>query len=275
MNTFTRAGHEGAKFFIGGEVEQTPAFGKKTLFVVGLQDTLAIISTAKSNNIQHIFLSANRSFDSVALVDDVYMVGDTLAADWATQLETLINKGYTVSLDYPAHKHVDVLKIISPAVWQSRNFIPVLSVAVPHVTTSNINLTIKIDDINFGATNPGVWCINHHEITDSNRFTSWDEYASDEILNVLSGPAADTPETPAAAPKGKAGKTMATAPVAAVAPAPVAPTTPVQNDNAVGLDTEVKPLIPETPADAPVEDVIKAISETVVPEQKAPIKKSV
>ena len=32
-----REGHEDTQFFIGQEVEHTPAFGKKTLFVVGIQ----------------------------------------------------------------------------------------------------------------------------------------------------------------------------------------------------------------------------------------------
>jgi hypothetical protein len=33
-----RDGHENVEYFIGGEVEQTPAYGKKTLFVVGYQN---------------------------------------------------------------------------------------------------------------------------------------------------------------------------------------------------------------------------------------------
>ena len=32
-----RPGHEDVKFFTGIEVEHTPAFGHKTLFVVGVQ----------------------------------------------------------------------------------------------------------------------------------------------------------------------------------------------------------------------------------------------
>ena len=37
-----RAGHEQVDFFVGTEVEHTPAFGRKTLFVVGVQDTSKI-----------------------------------------------------------------------------------------------------------------------------------------------------------------------------------------------------------------------------------------
>jgi hypothetical protein len=179
MDNFVRKGHEGVKFFVGPEVEKTPADGKKTLFVVGLQDTAKVEKLARENKTPHIFLSANRSFDSVEKVNGVYKVGNTLASDWEKQIHYLLDKGFTVSLDYPAHKHVYVLEILNRGIWQSRNFIPILSVAIPHVNTSSINLTVKIDDSNFMATNPGVWCMNHTEVTDSNRFTSWHEYADD------------------------------------------------------------------------------------------------
>jgi len=182
MEKFVRQGHENVKFFVGPEIEQTPAFNKKTLFVVGLQDTKQVEKLAREHKTPHIFLSANRSFDSVELKNGVYMVNDTLASDWEKQIHYLLDQGFMVSLDYPAHKHADVLKILNAGIWQSRNFVPVLSVAIPKVNTSSVNLTIKIDDVNFRATNPGVWCMNHHEITDSNRFTAWEEYGDDFVL---------------------------------------------------------------------------------------------
>ena len=37
-----RAGHEDVSFFIGTEVEHSPAFGLKTLFVIGVQDVLIL-----------------------------------------------------------------------------------------------------------------------------------------------------------------------------------------------------------------------------------------
>ena len=56
-----RAGHDDVDFFAGTEVERTPAFGKTTLFVVGLQpiDNIA----AKMAGCEHIFFGANHSFD--------------------------------------------------------------------------------------------------------------------------------------------------------------------------------------------------------------------
>ena len=46
-----RAGHEEVSFFIGTEVEHTPAFGLRTLFVVGLQDSQIIQQEAKNNDL--------------------------------------------------------------------------------------------------------------------------------------------------------------------------------------------------------------------------------
>ncbi len=187
MNDFVRKGHEDVQFFVGPEIEQTPAFGKKTLFVVGLQDTDVVEKIAREHKTPHIFLSANRSFDGLTLEDGTYVVvhssGTSAASAWEAQIHALLDKGFMVSLDYPAHKHDMVLKVLNAGIWQSRNFVPILSVAVPHVSTSSKNLTIKIDDINFRATNPGVWCMHHSEVTDSNRFTDWNEYIGDEIIS--------------------------------------------------------------------------------------------
>lgn len=183
MDNFTREGHAETRFFIGPEVEQTPAFNKKTLFVVGLEDTTLVENLARQEKVQHIFLSANRSFDCVQeITPGLFMVGENNAKAWNDQIQHLLDKGFMVSLDYPAHKHEMVLRILNKTVWQSRNFVPILSVMVPHVSNSNINLTVKIDDINFKATNPGVWCMHYREVTDSNRFTDWQDYGSDTVL---------------------------------------------------------------------------------------------
>lgn len=179
---FVREGHDGVRFFIGAEIEHTPAHGKKTLFVVGLESTTLVLKMAREHKVQHVFLSANRSFDSLDLVNGTYMVGDTEASDWAVQVRELLTAGFMVSVDYPAHKHKMALQIFDKFTWNSRNFVPILSVPVPSVSTSNVNLTIKIDDVSFNETNPGVWCLSHQQVTDSNRFTNWNEYGEDQIL---------------------------------------------------------------------------------------------
>ena len=44
-----REGHENIDLFIGQEVEHTPAYGQKTLFVAGLQDTNKILDILKNH----------------------------------------------------------------------------------------------------------------------------------------------------------------------------------------------------------------------------------
>lgn len=171
-----RQGHENAVFFIGSEVEHTPANSKKTLFVVGRPALNEIESIASKNRVTHIFMGANHSFSILDNDPEWYYWNDTITR--------LLDLGYWVTLDYEAHLHVEVLKMFTPGVWQSRLFVPLLSVRIPKVQTSSPNLTIKIDDVDFRATNAGVWCLHHHEITDSNRFTDWQEYEADSLIEV-------------------------------------------------------------------------------------------
>ena len=201
-----RDGHNNVAFFIGPEVEHTPAYSKKTLFVVGQQDVASIMKHAKEHNVGHIFMGANHSFDASTPVSSY----------WNSTITDLLDRGYWVSLDYPAHQHETVLKSLSPGVWQSRIFVPLLSVRIPCVQMSSPNLTVKIDDVDFNGTNPGVWCMHFREVTDSNRFTDWNEYSTDFVI-----------------------KEEALAPF-------VHRSTPVINDQEIGLDPEaVSKLKPE------------------------------
>lgn len=171
-----RDGHNSVKFFIGGEVEKTPAFSKKTLFVVDFQDTNRIESLAREHKAPHIFLGANHSFDASYPTE-------YFSKCWNDQITYLLDKGFMVTLDYQAHQHETVLKMLNAGIWQCRNFVPLLGVRIPNIETSSPNLTIKIDDIDFKATNPGVWCMHFKEITDSNRFTDWLEYETDVTIS--------------------------------------------------------------------------------------------
>jgi hypothetical protein len=42
---------------------------------------------------------------------------------------------------------------------------------------------VKIDDKDFQATNPGVWCHRLHNLMDEQRFTNWEEYKNDKIVD--------------------------------------------------------------------------------------------
>jgi len=41
---------------------------------------------------------------------------------------------------------------------------------------------IKLDDADFRATNPGVWCWSVRDMIDDKHFTDWAEYGDDETL---------------------------------------------------------------------------------------------
>lgn len=168
-----RTGHKNKSFFVGPEVEHTPAFSKRTLFVIGKQDVEKIIELARENKTPHVFMGANHSFEVDPTDGTMY---------WDQTITALLDRGFWVTLDYPAHQHRSVLLMLNPEVWHSRLFVPLLRVEIPNVQTSSSNLTVKIDDVGFNATNPGVWCMNFNEVTDSNRFTGWIEYESDVIV---------------------------------------------------------------------------------------------
>ena len=122
-----RIGHENTAFFIGPEVEHTPAFSRKTLFVVGKQDVEKILKLAREHKVTHIFMGANHSF----VVDPT---DGTLY--WDKTITELLDRGFWVSLDYPAHQHESVLKILNAGIWQSRIFVPLLRVEIPKIQTS-------------------------------------------------------------------------------------------------------------------------------------------
>jgi hypothetical protein len=245
-----REGHDNVTFFIGPEVEQTPAFSKKTLFVVGKQDISTIESIARTHRIQHIFMGANHSFEYDPEDKSTY---------WKDTITKLLDKGFWVTLDYPAHEHEQVLTMFSAGVWQSRMFIPMLRVCIPKIETSSPNLVVKIDDVDFKATNRGVWCAHFHELTDSNRFTDWQDYGTDVVIKkTVEVQPSDAPAKPVetvlvnAVPKKKLEISdfvkPSTAPVV-VKPAPKAAA--VIDTNPMGLDVDAASAlnnVPEVPA---------------------------
>ena len=172
-----RDGHNNVAFFVGPEVEHTPAYSKRTLFVVGKQDVAEILKQANSNRTTHIFMGANHSFSVDPSDGTLY---------WDKTITALLDKGFWVTLDYQAHEHKNVLMMLNAGIWQSRLFVPLLGVRIPNIETSSPNLTVKIDDVDFKATNRGVWCMHFHEVTDSNRFTDWQDYESDTVIESTS-----------------------------------------------------------------------------------------
>ena len=160
-------------FFVGTEIEHTPAHGMKTLFVVGVQDTNKIISLAKERKCNHIYFGANQSFHTEGVND---VAGWT---PWEKMIKTCLEADFWCTLDFDIRETEGLLE--SPLV-EYRRFIPQISVKLPYIKQLGYNATLKIDDKDFAATNPGVWCHNLQDLMSRNRFTDWDQYGKDEII---------------------------------------------------------------------------------------------
>jgi hypothetical protein len=166
-----REGHENIKFFRGLEVEHTPAFNKYTLFVVGVQSLEHI--AANLNGAEHIYFGANMSFPNPGVNEYEVWV------EWTNMIMQCLDKGYTCTLDIDV-KSVEGL--VECGLTEHHNFIPMISVKLPYLQQLGYNAIIKLDDKDFKATNPGVWCHSLHDLTDRNKFTDWSKYTNDETV---------------------------------------------------------------------------------------------
>jgi hypothetical protein len=168
-----RDGFDNVTFFYGVEVEHTPAAGKRTLFVVGVQSQEAITQALALNKIEHIYFGANMSFPKCDVKDhDVWQ-------SWENMIIPFLQKGYLCTLDVD---NSCVEGLAEGALCGYNNFIPMISVKLPYIQLLNYNATLKLDDRDFKATNPGVWCHSLHNLKDRNVFTDWSEYTKDEPL---------------------------------------------------------------------------------------------
>ena len=172
-----RPGHEDTEFFVGSEVEHTPAHGLRTLFVVGLRTQQAIDQALRDANfgdmpepIRHIFFGANHSYDP-GTVDEI--------DQWEKLISLYLQRGFLCSLDIPMSQ---VEMFHEGGLCEHRNFIPQIRVSIPYIRLWNYNTMLKIDDRDFAATNPGVWCHSLHELQCRETFTDWNQYQKDRTL---------------------------------------------------------------------------------------------
>ena len=173
-----RAGHENVDFFVGTEVERTPAFGRRTLFVVGVQPIQNIQDWLddyhsyedRSYHIEHVFFGANHSFNPQTPEE---------WRKWESMITYFLLRGYLCTLDIPIGA---VEEFNDGSLCDYRNFIPQIRVSVPYTKLWNYNTMLKIDDKDFDATNPGVWCHSLHSLMSRETFTSWDDYRGDSKL---------------------------------------------------------------------------------------------
>jgi len=172
-----RPNHQDCKFFLGREVEHTPVLGHKTLFVIGCQpahDIEAILNdpyTAVGGAVTHLYFGANHSFDPQSKED---------LRQWEDLICTFLNQGFWCTLDFDV-SHTELVAETS-LIKYNTFFIPMISVQIPHVQLMNYNAVVKIDDRDFAATNPGVWCHSLHDLQTRDAFTAWTQYSGDEVL---------------------------------------------------------------------------------------------
>jgi len=157
------------EYFVGEEIEHTPAYLLKTLFVVGVKAPEQITDIATKHECDHVYFGANQSFDGEEI------------GDWVTQIEHMLRLGYKVTLD------LDITHVQKKCKWLKQlnefdSFITQLSVKLPNIEQYNDNTTIKLDDVDFNATNEGVWCHSLDKLKDFDKMTIWSEYGKDEII---------------------------------------------------------------------------------------------
>ena len=158
-------------FFTGMEVEKTPAYGMKTLFVTGLQEVTQIRDYVKQERCEHIFFGANHSYAPVT--SDEFQ-------DWEYMIQTFLDDGIMCSLDIPST--INIEWFLDGGLIEHDSFIPQIRVVVPYIKQWNYNTMVKIDDKGFEESNPGVWCHSLHSFMDHEQFTPWSKYGLDKVL---------------------------------------------------------------------------------------------
>jgi hypothetical protein len=167
---------EDTNFFIGTEVEHTPMYGQRTLFVIGLQNPKEILARALNNKCAHIYLGANQSFNPSHTSKDPDVQS---WRDWDFMVMELLKNDIWVTLDYDVKYHETILDY---GMTEYDTFIPMISVKLPFIGQLGYNACIKLDDKDFRATNPGVWTHKVHDLMDRKVYTDWTKYTKDEII---------------------------------------------------------------------------------------------
>jgi hypothetical protein len=167
---YTSGEVDNAVMFLGTEVERTPAYGMKTLFVVGIQDPGDIVDTANFYGAKHIYLGANQSFN----LDYCDIL------DWNDMFYALKEADFWITLDYDAKYYTEVLE--SGYDFEYDRFVPMISVKLPYINHLGYNACIKLDDSDFRKSNHGVWVHRVHDLQDTGEFTDWSKYTQDRII---------------------------------------------------------------------------------------------
>jgi hypothetical protein len=159
-----------AVYFVAKEVEQTPAFEQTTLFLVGKRPADEIINTAKQHNCTNVYFGTGNTF---------YPADSTDWDEWDKMISAVLAAGFWATLDFDVSLAQGVHEM---TVASHNKFIPMIAVKLAYTGLFNYNATLKIDDIDFDKSNPGVWCWPLSKLLDRDRFTDWTKYEDDTIL---------------------------------------------------------------------------------------------
>ena len=166
------------KYFIGNEVEKTPALHMKTLFVNGMLDADEVVAKAKDNGITHVYLGANHSF----WLDDKDASGVATPEQfrgWNNLFNKLREAGFWITLDYDLKYHSWVLE---QGFNKYEKFISMISAKLPNIDQLNENARLKLDDRDFKFSNNGVWVHPVQQLKSQESITTWDEYKNDKEM---------------------------------------------------------------------------------------------
>jgi len=165
---------EEPKFFIGVEVEHSPLYGKRTLFVIDKQNPKEILQRCLENTIDHAYLGCANSFQPGENSEEW--------EEWNHIIQELIKADIWVTLDFDsAYANHEWFHDNG---WTDYNkFVPMISVRLPAIKLFNYNTTVKLDDSSFKGTNTGVWCHQLHDLMDRSKYSDWSDYVGDKIID--------------------------------------------------------------------------------------------
>ena len=157
------------KYFTGTEVEHTICYGKKTLFVVGIQPVEEILKLAQEHNCDHIYFGTSQTFNTQEMSSADYI-------RWEEMILPILDANLWATLDFDV-RHIEAIH--ESGYCDYDRFVPMVSVKMPYLKLLNYNTTVKIDDITWGATNSGVWSVPLGDLTQRKYYTHWEQYTQD------------------------------------------------------------------------------------------------
>ena len=169
LNTEER---QGVVYFTGYEVEHTICHGMKTLFVVGTPDYAEIKKMAGLHSCNHIYFGTSQSFNPKAISHKEYK-------PWDDVIIPALKDDFWVSLDFDV-RHAE--GILESGYNEYQKFVPMISVKLPYINQFNYNATLKLDDLTWGKSNPGVWTHQLNELMTKDKYTHWGQYTQDEEI---------------------------------------------------------------------------------------------